>query len=270
MSGSLSRYDWSTYDAMRAHRADVAERDRLYAEIERRGLRDAYIALEMENEGWDGEESMQAAAMRQLLSKTQARRAPQRAPQRGWPAKYTGQCADCRLLILLGQRIQRADSAGSFAHVDCDDSRDDSQWAAYERFRAAQRVEANVETKEAAGLDLSALPPGRTYYAVPNSDGKTTFLVVDRPDDKWAGWAFVRQFIGGQGIAQRLGSQRPGGFYRGQWEALINAVLADPQAAAERFGKELGHCGACNLPLTDEDSRARGLGPICAAKGLWG
>lgn len=50
-------------------------------------------------------------------------------------------------------------------------------------------------------------------------------------------------------------------------KAVADKIAADPQAASERYGQELGHCGRCGRTLTDEESRGRGTGPICATKG---
>jgi hypothetical protein len=33
-----------------------------------------------------------------------------------------------------------------------------------------------------------------------------------------------------------------------------------------RYGRELEHCGHCGKALTDDESRARGIGPVCLAK----
>jgi hypothetical protein len=38
------------------------------------------------------------------------------------------------------------------------------------------------------------------------------------------------------------------------------------RAAAVRYGQELEFCGCCGRHLTDETSRAAGIGPDCAAK----
>jgi len=60
-----------------------------------------------------------------------------------------------------------------------------------------------------------------------------------------------------------------------EWHAIrnvsrIHAVLAliaqDAQAAMIRYGHELGECGRCGRTLTDEASRAAGIGPICISK----
>jgi hypothetical protein len=47
---------------------------------------------------------------------------------------------------------------------------------------------------------------------------------------------------------------------------VLAKIEQDPQAAAIRYGKELGICGICHRTLTNEESRARGIGPVCASK----
>jgi hypothetical protein len=48
--------------------------------------------------------------------------------------------------------------------------------------------------------------------------------------------------------------------------AIIDLIAVDPKAAMIRYGRELGVCGHCGRTLTDEASRAAGIGPICASK----
>lgn len=57
--------------------------------------------------------------------------------------------------------------------------------------------------------------------------------------------------------------------YRGQLNEALQAIKADPKAAAELYGQLIGACGRCGLPLTDETSRSLGLGPVCASKSDW-
>lgn len=47
---------------------------------------------------------------------------------------------------------------------------------------------------------------------------------------------------------------------------ILGLIAADPKAAMIRYGRELGVCGMCGRTLTDEESRAAGLGPICREK----
>ena len=44
----------------------------------------------------------------------------------------------------------------------------------------------------------------------------------------------------------------------------IVAVASDPAQAAIAYGKKFGACSICGRALTDADSIARGIGPICA------
>jgi hypothetical protein len=44
------------------------------------------------------------------------------------------------------------------------------------------------------------------------------------------------------------------------------ACTDDVAGALAAYGREIGRCGRCHRTLTDEDSRAAGLGPDCASK----
>lgn len=47
---------------------------------------------------------------------------------------------------------------------------------------------------------------------------------------------------------------------------VLTAILANPGAAEALYGTELGRCCRCNRTLTDETSRALGIGPECRSK----
>jgi len=47
---------------------------------------------------------------------------------------------------------------------------------------------------------------------------------------------------------------------------IVELIAQDPHAAMVRYGHELGECGRCGRTLTDEASRAAGIGPVCASK----
>lgn len=49
----------------------------------------------------------------------------------------------------------------------------------------------------------------------------------------------------------------------------IVAVASDPKQAAIAYGKHFGCCAVCGRELTDADSIARGIGPICSDKYGW-
>jgi hypothetical protein len=114
-------------------------------------------------------------------------------------------------------------------------------------------------------LLTDALPEGTSRHAVMNQQGHLTFIRIDRViKGNWDGWFFVKQVVGPE--ETRIGAQRPNGEYRGQWDAMLREINSDPKASMARYGREIGYCGMCNLRLTDELSRERGIGPICWGK----
>lgn len=48
--------------------------------------------------------------------------------------------------------------------------------------------------------------------------------------------------------------------------SIVALIAQDAKAAMVRYGHELGECGMCGRTLTDEASRAAGIGPVCASK----
>jgi hypothetical protein len=144
----------------------------------------------------------------------------------------------------------------------------DKQLAAIRR--AMQRDEArDAERKaqakaEGSDLDLTDLPAGR--YAVPGGDTRLKVL-VQRPgkDNRWAGWIFVSD-AAVYGERQRYGRQPPGGAYTGKVQDALRAIMDDPKAASAAYGHLTSTCGVCGRPLEDEESVARGIGPVCAQK----
>jgi hypothetical protein len=55
----------------------------------------------------------------------------------------------------------------------------------------------------------------------------------------------------------------------GNTEEDILAVCADPYNQAIAYGKRFGRCACCNRTLSDPESVARGIGPVCAAHYGW-
>lgn len=51
--------------------------------------------------------------------------------------------------------------------------------------------------------------------------------------------------------------------------SVLRKIAEDPKTASLRYGREIGCCGVCGRTLTDETSRARGIGPVCAEKFGW-
>lgn len=102
------------------------------------------------------------------------------------------------------------------------------------------------------------VPAGR--YAI-EEDGVLKFFRVDRPTEgHWAGWVFLK--IQASDDLHRVRD-------RDRCERIYKAIAHDPRAASIRYGREIGACGICGRTLTDPDSIAAGIGPVCAGKAGW-
>ena len=89
-------------------------------------------------------------------------------------------------------------------------------------------------------------------------DGKLRFFRVNTPTEgRWAKMTFVNEVFGG--------GRRDPVRNRQFRQTVLQAISADPDALA-RYGQELGECGVCGRELTDEQSRAIGIGPVCREK----
>lgn len=98
------------------------------------------------------------------------------------------------------------------------------------------------------------------YYAVTVEGWKEplSFFKVDAPTTgKWAGYTFVKHIIGGHEPIRIKGDSA---------RTILQLIGADIDAAGRRYAAEFTRCYKCNLQLTDEVSRARGLGSTCAGR----
>lgn len=114
-------------------------------------------------------------------------------------------------------------------------------------------------------IDLHELPSG--FYAVPSDYDTRLKIAVRRPkkNSKWFGWIFVDD--GAEyGARKNYGRQGPDAMYTGLIKEQLKAVLEDPIAALQAYGRLTGSCGVCGRILEDEESVARGIGPICWGK----
>lgn len=95
--------------------------------------------------------------------------------------------------------------------------------------------------------------PGR--YAVPGEDGKLHFYIVEQGEKPGSIVLSVQ--------ASSREHELPFGRAK---RAILEKIAGDPLAASAAYGRELGVCGVCGRALTDEDSRAFGIGPVCRRK----
>lgn len=98
-----------------------------------------------------------------------------------------------------------------------------------------------------------AVAEGR--YAV-EFDGVLRFYVVQHGRGRWDGRTFVQRQVSDEEMRISFAEQR---------QALAK-IAEDPREALVRYGHELGMCGVCGRTLTDEASRAAGIGPICTKR----
>lgn len=100
------------------------------------------------------------------------------------------------------------------------------------------------------------IPKGR--YAVETDEGHLAFYQVRVREGKMAVYLQtsdeLRKLPGGTALA-----------------VLCKIEAAGIEEAMTRYGKELRICGApmCGRTLTNEESRERGIGPVCATKMGW-
>ena len=132
---------------------------------------------------------------------------------------------------------------------------------------AAAAAEAEVRNEAAAAAAVAAAAPVSVdpeklvpagHYAVKGTDGKIKFYRVDRPTEgPWKGYTFVKVQAGDDFHPVKDRSRRMG---------ILAAILVDAKGASVLYGRELGRCGVCNRTLTDPDSIAAGIGPVCAGR----
>lgn len=95
-------------------------------------------------------------------------------------------------------------------------------------------------------------------YALTAEDGTTMFYKVDRPKEgKFAGWTFVK-WVRDNGYESAL--KKP------QAEKVLARIAENPMDALVAYGRKTGVCGVCRRRLSDPESVAAGIGPICASK----
>ncbi len=69
-----------------------------------------------------------------------------------------------------------------------------------------------------------------------------------------------------EGVALFQGRITAAGLDKAEIAAQLDRIEADPAAALKAHGDATGACGCCGLELTNPESIARGIGPICWRK----
>ena len=132
---------------------------------------------------------------------------------------------------------------------------------------SAQRVE-QAKTIDMAKLEAAFATAGRLLKKPRLRIGN---LVISpaKATSKNAGSLYVRE---GEAYLGKITGSR---FIRSrdctnEQEAELIACAEDPIGSAIRYGRATGRCACCGLTLTNAESVARGIGPICASNFGWG
>ncbi len=138
-----------------------------------------------------------------------------------------------------------------------------AQWVAEKTAREAAaptvdsaRLEESFRTAKANGLKWPRITMGEMVIKPAGENSKNP------------GALYVTEY------GQYLGKVMGGRFFKvrecgTEQEQQVVSLINDPVGAAEAYGHMTGHCCICNRELTNPDSVARGIGPICADKFGW-
>jgi len=130
-----------------------------------------------------------------------------------------------------------------------------------------------ADSAPAVAAEPVAVPDSK--YALGDALAGIKFYEVDtgREGTKWAGRRFVTHLVGAPGTWAQYPVR---GDARDELFAAIRAdsytdpesgqLYTGPKAAAVRYSREFTVCARCGSPLSDEFSRANGLGPVCITK----
>jgi Family of unknown function (DUF6011) len=135
--------------------------------------------------------------------------------------------------------------------------KDASKWI--ELALACPKVSKPAKVQDTTEGTTFSVPEG--YYAVQApSDTELRFYRVKagKAGGKWAGFTFVDMQASDDWYPQK-GARRT---------EILTAIAQDIAGAAKQYAAEIGSCYVCNKTLTDDESRALGIGPVCRKKGL--
>jgi uncharacterized protein DUF6011 len=164
--------------------------------------------------------------------------------------KFAGACVICgaRVAEAEGRIVRRASGAGwDVSHLEGECP-----------VRATAPAATDHADVPAPATDFSAVSGG--YYATESLTGRNDFdFWFVREGTRNPRVRFVKRVIGGRGNERiHLSTAR----------LALAAILAEgTDVTAKRFAEELGRCYRCGKHLTDETSRALGIGPVCRAGG---
>lgn len=121
-------------------------------------------------------------------------------------------------------------------------------------------IDQPVKKGETWILSHPEVDAGRYALADPEDPEHITFLHIKDADDHGnPRRIYVLSGAPGQFAVHRVWKSN-------QANSYMDRIAEDILGAYALFGQKVGQCGVCGSPLTDQDSRDRGIGPICYGK----
>jgi len=149
---------------------------------------------------------------------------------------------------------------------------------------AAERMLAKIAANKAANKAAKAAAPSVDLTRVHAMFAKAMASGHKRPVYRAAGLALSLAPLSGRNAGSIYVKDDETGDYLGkvtedlrfnplrtapEWAAeALSRIARDPSAAAVEYGRETGRCSCCGRELTNPESIALGIGPIC--KDRWG
>lgn len=185
-------------------------------------------------------------------------------------AKFDGRCKDCGGKLAAGTAISWSRDGGArhTSSAQCDAVRAERAAADVAAAQAAPVLGSSVSIVAfLAGAKAHGLKFPKARFLAP--DGRSEMrLAIAGERSRYQGAINVviaDEFVGRINVD---GTASTGLAQRADVVAVLEAVAADPAAAAKAYGALMCRCSFCNLALTDEGSVEVGYGPICAKR--WG
>lgn len=194
-----------------------------------------------------------------------------------FPSRYPGICRKCHGNISVGDTILW--EPGNAQHKECPEVTSGAP-------RSEPSPSAVTQSRPGyttAGFGVpESLELGRhgSHMAIKDDsspDGVTFFKFKRTNEGSWKGWVSIYWVYGE--VDRRIGRQKagatsieflpdiamPGKSYEFRFGDKVWMALDNSTEAMKLYGQKIGRCGYCGLRLTDETSRAYGIGPICRA-----
>jgi len=181
---------------------------------------------------------------------------------RAMVTRFDGKCHRCGERTTAG--TDWAVQAGGAWKAWCRDcasgataAKQDDLAAQQEADRAASALAHQQAEQVFGAVGTNVLNGNAVRFAVPGDDGALRFYILKAGKRRF----FMVQIVGGH-------APQPVTVERHRQVLADLCFIGDEgiRAAVVRYGKEIGECGICGRTLTDEESRAAGIGPVCAGR----